>query len=246
MLVKRKPMPDTFVYLAVDLGCILFPFLFSFHPRFAFYKHWRYFVLPCLAVAAFFILWDILFTHLGVWSFNSRYVCGIWFFGLPVEELLFFICVPYACTFTYYCVVRYTSLERFVTAASIANWVMAAGLAVVGLLHPGQLYTSVTFVLLAVVLIVAALRRWQFMPAFYTTFLLILLPFFISNGILTGTGIAEPVVRYNDAHNLGIRMLTIPVEDTFYGMLLLLLNVAGYEWMKRKEQPTSSSSKHTP
>ena len=44
------------------------------------------------------------------------------------------------------------------------------------------------------------------------------------NGILTGSGIEEQVVWYNDSENLGKRLGTIPVEDILYGMTLILLN----------------------
>ena len=44
------------------------------------------------------------------------------------------------------------------------------------------------------------------------------IPFLIVNGLLTSI----PVVLYNDAENLGIRIYTIPVEDVFYGYALLL------------------------
>ncbi len=225
-------MPDKFLYLAVDFGCIIFPLIFSFYPKFSFYKQWRYFVLPCLLVAAFFILWDAFFTHIGVWSFNKRYLLGYYFLGLPLEEHLFFFCIPYSCTFTYYCLQRYFNFDKFAGTAIKITWVLVVLLALTGLCFLSHLYTSVTFILLAVLLAVLANKKLKYLPAFYITFILILLPFFVSNGILTGTGPAEPVVIYNDAHNLGIRMLTIPFEDTFYGMLLLLLNVVGYEKLK--------------
>jgi len=45
------------------------------------------------------------------------------------------------------------------------------------------------------------------------------------NAILTGTGIADPVVWYNDSENLGIRILTIPVEGVGYAFSLILFNL---------------------
>ena len=51
----------------------------------------------------------------------------------------------------------------------------------------------------------------------------------VVNGILTGTGINEEVVWYNAEHFMGFRLLTVPVEDFFYGFLLILLNVIVFE-----------------
>jgi len=45
------------------------------------------------------------------------------------------------------------------------------------------------------------------------------------NGILTGSGIEQPVVWYNNAETIGIRLSTIPIEDFFYAMLMILLSI---------------------
>jgi lycopene cyclase domain-containing protein len=63
-----------------------------------------------------------------------------------------------------------------------------------------------------------------------------ILPFFIlSNGILTGSFFIEPIVWYNDVENLGTRLFNIPVEDIFYGMLLIFMNIELYLYFKHKK-----------
>jgi lycopene cyclase domain-containing protein len=66
---------------------------------------------------------------------------------------------------------------------------------------------------------------------FYLAYFVSLVPFLIVNGILTSL----PVVWYNNAHNLGIRLYTIPIEDTMYSLLLLLMNVWLYEGIKNSK-----------
>ncbi|MDP4130877.1 MAG: lycopene cyclase domain-containing protein, partial [Bacteroidota bacterium] len=61
--------------------------------------------------------------------------------------------------------------------------------------------------------------------SFLVSYVVILIPFLIVNGFLT----AIPVVIYNDAENLGIRIYTIPFEDVFYGLLLTMMVVCLYE-----------------
>jgi lycopene cyclase domain-containing protein len=60
-----------------------------------------------------------------------------------------------------------------------------------------------------------------------------LIPFFIVNGILTGSGLKQPVVWYNNAENIGIRLFTIPVEDIAYGLELILANIFFFEIFKK-------------
>ncbi len=90
-------------------------------------------------------------------------------------------------------------------------------------------YTCYTFAVLAILLFTTQfVLKASWLSKFYITYLLLLLPFLIVNGLLTGTGLENPVVWYNPAHIIGVHILTIPVEDVFYGMNLILLNVMIY------------------
>ena len=110
---------------------------------------------------------------------------------------------------------------------------MVVLLVVVGVLNVDRWYTATTFLALAIALGILNGSGARFIGRFLVTYAAILIPFFLINGILTGSFIQDEVVWYNDAENLGIRLGTIPVEDVFYGMLLILLNVVLFErWRK--------------
>lgn len=228
-------MDTRFTYLFVDLGCLIFPLLFSFHKRILFYKEWKHFLAPALVTACIFIVWDILFTQIGVWGFNPDYVCGIYFFNLPLEEVLFFLCIPYACVFTYYCIKTFTA-ERKMPSSSAVTLILALALLIGGILFYDRWYTGVTAFATSTFLLVQFFRKVNYMTTFFVAYVLVLPFFFLSNGILTGSFLDAPVVWYNNEENLGIRMFTIPVEDTFYGMLMVLMNVAGYEFVRSRSR----------
>ena len=67
-----------------------------------------------------------------------------------------------------------------------------------------------------------------------------MLGFFPVNGVLTGTGLETPIVNYNPNEFMGIRMLTIPIEDAVYGYTQFILVLY---FFKRFEQPYNESKK---
>jgi len=236
-------MPTKYTYLVIDLGAIAIPFIFSFHKKINFHRVWYAFWPANLIIGFIFLVWDILFTNAGVWGFNDRYILGIRVLGIPVEEILFFICIPYASVFTYACFRNFFP-DTFKGCCSATTALLLALSLAGGLFNITRIYTGFTFILLSFVLI---LMRFIFKPGwlhtFYLMFLIILIPFFIVNGLLTGSYIEEPVVWYNDQENLGLRIFTIPVEDVFYGMLLLLLNIAAFERLKKESGSVSVFNK---
>ena len=221
------------LYLLIDLCTVIIPFVFSFHPKLQFYKVFKPFFFSNLIITIVFVLWDILFTRWGIWGFNPDYVLGIYFFNLPLEEVLFFICIPFACLFTYHCLNRFYKISWSRRAESLFVSSLSASLIITGVLFYPKLYTSSTFISLGILLLILKyLVKINWLAKVVIIYPVLLIPFFIVNGILTGTGLDAPVVWYNDAENLGIRIYSIPFEDIFYGMLLILSTIVIYEKLK--------------
>ncbi|HKG06318.1 MAG TPA: lycopene cyclase domain-containing protein [Pedobacter sp.] len=221
---------DKYTYLLIDFFTVIVPFLFSFHPKLQFHKTWRAFFPAVLITGIVFILWDLYFTDLGVWGFNPRYVCGLFIGNLPIEEILFFLCIPYACVFTFHCLNLFITRGMSLQIASVFTPVLIAVLVLTGIAGRAQVYTMTTFFGLAFLLLVAKyLLSIGWLGKFYVIYAVLLVPFLIVNGLLTGTGLEEPVVWYNNNEIFGLRILTIPVEDVFYGMALILMNLMIYK-----------------
>ena len=222
-------------YLLINIGSIGIPLVYSFHPKLQFYKKWRSFSVAILLTLIPFVIWDILFTKLGVWGFSEQYLIGINLFNLPLEEVLFFVCIPYSCLFTYHCITLFLKPGKMDILNKILSPVLIILSAILSILANDLYYTFYTFSSLLFVLIVLRfILKVKWLGTFLFTYLIILIPFFIVNGLLTGTGYDTPIVWYNNLENLSTRIGTIPVEDIFYGLLLLLLNVTIYEFHRKR------------
>ena len=223
-----------FTYLLINLFSVIIPFLFSFYPAIRFDKQFRAFFMGNLITAVCFIAWDVWFTSQNIWGFNHQYTVGYDLFNLPGEEVLFFICIPFACVFTYYCLNTFYNITWPLWLLKSVVVVLSATLLIIGVIQLHKAYTAVSFIstgLLLLVLLFVFKVKW--LPGFLTIYPLLLIPFLIVNGILTGTGLQQPVVWYNNMENTGIRVLTIPVEDFIYALELMLLNLAFFEKFKR-------------
>lgn len=238
------------LYFLVDFFTVIIPVIFSFHPKIKFYKTWPQFFAAAAIVAILFIAWDALFTKLGIWNFNPRYVSGLYILNLPIEEVLFFICIPFSCVFTYYCLEKFYNLAWKPKTEDVFCIVFSIALLITGLIFLDRLYTSVTFISTAFVcLILKFVFKINWFGKAVSVYAILLVPFLIVNGILTGTGLEEPVVRYDNTQNLHFRLFTIPVEDVFYGFEMFILNLMIYlHLVKRKAsakeagQPVMSAS----
>jgi len=225
-------MESPFLYFYLLLFTFAGPFARSFERRIYYIGKWKALLISISIVSIPFILWDAYFTYKGYWGFNPRYISGLKLAGLPIEELLYFFVIPFASVFIYEVFVLFSKLKL----EKHSKWVSILLLLFLlpqAFLHLDKAYTCSTFFALsAVIIYIEFVRKATFLGDFYASFLFILIPFYVVNGILTGSFIEEQVVWYNNDQNLGIRVFTIPIEDHFYGMLEMLSIIFIYERIK--------------
>lgn len=227
-----------YTYLMIDFFSVLVPLIVSFHPASSLYKRWPV-LLPVIASTAIvYCLWDSWFTRMGLWGFNPEFLIGHYIGNLPLEEVLFFICIPYACVFTFDSLGSITGNQKFSGRLSVFNYCFAGVLLGLALINPTKYYSVAAFVLLAALILFANYKKPFWLLRFYIVYAILLVPFMIVNGLLTGTGLSAPVVWYNSIAILGPRLLTIPFEDIFYGMGLVLINVWLYEGLRKDKRKT--------
>jgi len=245
-----------YTYLLLDLAIISVPFLASFYPKHPFYKLWIPLLKSLFLTGLFFIIWDVAFTSVGIWGFNPEHLLGITIFQLPLEEWLFFIVVPYACTFSFFAfesLLKKSIFESSVRYLTLFIFALCVALAITQF---GRHYTFFTALFTAIFL---GLHLWKWktkwMAGFYMTYAVILIPFIISNGILTGLHfyeypllltnpeiVSEQVVWYNNDHNLATRLFSIPIDDFIYSLLLQLMTVTYFMHFRSKKQGSALSA----
>ena len=211
-------------YLLLNIIVIIIPLLLSFEKKIIFYKKFRELSISILTVGSIFIIWDIFAVKRGDWGFNSKYINGINLFNLPLEEILFFITIPYSSIFLYETIKYYLQkkiIQNEINLKKIYPSLITAVLLILSAVYINQYYTFTVLIFCAVFLLVSLFLFNDILSSkLYWIFIsLTFIPFVLVNYFLTSL----PIVVYNPDAILGIRFLTIPVEDFLYSFSMLSL-----------------------
>ena len=222
------------LYLYLLLGSLSIPMLYSVF-FIDFVKNWRSFFLSTTIMAAVFLLWDVIFTEKGIWGFEKTYCVGIHILKMPIEEWFFFFIIPFCSLFTHFAFFyKFPSHKLNKQTTLIITFVLILTSLVLLLINYSKAYTLVNYSILLIVLSLGLLCNIQLLQKFYISFLIIVVPFFIINGVLTGAVTEIPVVWYDNVENLGMRLYTIPIEDIGYAFSMLFGNLMLFEKFNKK------------
>ncbi len=219
------------LYLGIDIASVIVPFLFSFHPTIQFNKNFISFLWSNIITAFIFIAWDIYFTSKGIWGFNKNDIVGLYIFNLPIEEVLFFICIPFACLFTFYCFDQFFVFKKNSRTEPYITFIFIITSMATAFIFNKKEYPFYVFFSLSILLFfLKYIIKITWLMKVYKVYIVLMIPFLIVNGLLTGTGLQAPIVWYNKYDIIGTRIYTIPIEDVFYGFELILMQIVTYHY----------------
>jgi lycopene cyclase domain-containing protein len=222
------------LYLWLIVGSFTGPFLLSFDRKVHFYTYWKRLFPAISIVAVLFIIWDQLFTQEKIWGFTPEYLQGIYLGDLPLEEVLFFFVVPYACVFIYEVLKAYFPNLKLMKLGQVVAFAITFAGFLFGTLHMDNWYTASACLIASLLTVgIYFVERVSWYGNFALMFLVAMIPFLIVNGVLTGAVTPDPVVWYSADHIMGPRIITIPVEDMFYNYSMLLPIVWLFERFKK-------------
>lgn len=229
-------LESNFLYLGLLILTLAFPMMYSFEKRIVYYKMWKFLFPSIIIMMALFIPWDIYFTKTAVWSFNHNYLLDYTYLYLPVEEWLFFIIVPFSCVFIYEASNYFFKRDISSKHARLIFFAISLVLLALAFNYNNRIYTFTVCGLAGLAALSSAFLKPLWGGKFLRLYLISWLPFLAVNGILTGSLLNEAVVNYNSSEIIGLRIGTIPVEDSIYNFLMLIVVIGSYEFLKKKRK----------
>ena len=222
-------------YSILLLLAIVITLPLEFMGRLGIYRRYKHVAKALLLPLIVFVVWDIVFAQTDLWNFSKDHTFSFRLFGLPIEEILFFVFIPLAALLTYHAV---SHMNKYPGYSSIFIWasfvVPYFGLGYLfhnfrmnkleldlpARIHPYYFVITLIVALSFLLWVQADDARVTFIKSknfFYSIVicLMFMIPF---NGYLTR--LTDPTVTYRA--NLGPRIfLDMPFEDVIYGFVLL-------------------------
>jgi len=222
-------------YLIFNIIVLSGPLFFGSLKKFYFLDKYKYALFSVVISAIPFIIWDVIVTDRH-WFFAEQYTLGFRILGLPLEEILFFITVPYACLFTWQMLKNFSS-DYSSSGKSYTNKILVFSFTIIALaiinFISGKEYTGLAFFFFCISILFDFYLGSKVIikKIFVYYFLLVSIFTLIFNGYLTW----RPIVTYDSLYQLDFRIFTIPVEDFFFGYALIIFATSIFEKISQAE-----------
>lgn len=222
-----------YIFLSILILIVIAPAYYAITGKYDFRNKLRY-GMPAIFITGFmFLLWDIRFTEVGIWSYDTDFTIGIFHKSLPIEQWLVYLVFPVTALLVYEIMkTRFRTLDLNTVFTAVALLLVIV-LAVFAYLFRVRIYTFFSFLFTTIYLAYTIFRK-QFKPNltyFFLTYLIILIPYFILNWILTW----NLAIEYHQEQVLNVWIGMIPIENFVYLFLLLLINITVYEYLSVKK-----------
>jgi lycopene cyclase domain-containing protein len=188
-------------------------------------------MISLFIMALIFSIWDQIVTGKW-WVFNQKFILEIKIGNLPIEEILFFFSIPFACLLIWENLsqfkIKNSQIKNFNPAAMLAFLFICIG---VVFLATRMEYSSIVSLILGIMILIDFI--FQKLLAQKTTLIffgIVVILTTIFNNFLTSL----PILIYDNAYKTGFLFGTMPIEDVFYGLILIFGNISLYEYMKIK------------
>lgn len=189
--------------------------------------------IPALAVTLFYAETGVFFARNGIWTFHSESLSGWFFRHLPVEQYLYYFSMSFFCLALY----QYRKAKRPHKSIGFSLFLsnLLLGLCVAFLFFAyTKPYTLVLVSMTAFFLLLVEYRtRLRFMGNFYPALLWGLIPFYITQYILSH----RPIITYQWDKTMNAGWLKIPFENHFLYFGMFLLGVAVLELLQNYKRP---------
>jgi lycopene cyclase domain-containing protein len=227
-------------YLYLNLAIIAVPLLFLFNNRMRFYKKLKPLAIALLIVGIFFVVWDAFATYRGHWSFNPLYINEFTLLGLPLEEILFFVTVPYSCLFVFDSIIHFLGDKNLFSPRKWLFPIIGALIILSAFGFYSKEYTFLAIVSVGLTIQFVSLVNVElfFSRAYWIYTVMTLFLFLLFNYILTSV----PVVQYSSIAISGFRVTTIPIEDFLFNFSMLTNYLTVYIWASKKLYPVGIGS----
>lgn len=223
----------TYTFLILNLFVVLIPFALMLDRKVTSVDKLKSIILPSLIVTFVFSEVAVFLTGLKAWKFNTDYLIGASYRGLPLEEYIFLFSFSFAGLGVYnYLNAKFPKNDLQKYSLTLSNLMMGICIAFLFFGYT-KWYTAITFAFLLMLFFgVEYINKLRFMYRFYRAFVAMLIPFYCVYAIICNM----PIIQYDIAQNVGFSLFKIPFENHFFMMATLLLGVYLFETLKSRKK----------